>query len=412
MDRRDLNRMFDGLTPDPRRERELLEELLQNGTRRRRPMKNWKRVVVAVAACLILAVWAGVSLYGGRSALSPGTADLPKLPLSTEVTNPSGMGFEGYLAYDVSELCVGNLWRESDNLQTLPVYRNPVEYDRAGAPVGNVDLDVMRVRAQEVANRLGVDAEIRDNAPSEEEKAAVLKKLGEIPAGYFDPTEVTVQGDGVKITVGASLTAGIVFDPARELPEGYHFGYYASREDMEKVLDYLAGEYRTLLAMEDPQVCVTGGDYNIYGEQMYRIEAFDAAGDAAQRLINYSFNSADFSCDEQGRLWIVRLSGADLSQKVGDYPIITVEQAEKLLLEGRYITNVPYELPGEEYVKSVELLYLNGRLEEYFMPYYRFLVELPEAARENGLNTYGAYYVPAVEEAYLEGLPVWNGSFN
>ena len=156
----------------------------------------------------------------------------------------------------------------------------------------------------------------------------------------------------------------------------------------------------------------TGGDYNIYGDQMYQITAYDGAGDETQRLVNYSFNSASFSCDEEGKLWIIRLGGADLSQKVGDYPIITAKAAKKLLTEGRYITNAPYELPGAEYVRTVELLYLTGRREEYFMPYYRFLVELPEETRENGLNTYGAYYVPAVEEEYLTGLPVWAGSFN
>lgn len=378
---------------------------------KKRPAAVWPKWLAA-AACLALAVCAGVRLYTGRDRLPPGTAQLPQLPLSAEITQPNGMGYEGYLAYDVSELLTANPWREADCLKTLPVYRNPVEYNGAGAPVANVDLDAMRGRAQEVANRLGVEVTIQDNAPSEEEKAAVLEKLGEIPEGYFAPTEVTALGDGVEITVGANLTAGIVFEPALGLPQGYNFGYFAPRGDMEAVSGYLAGKYRRLLAMDDPQVGVTGGDYNIYGEQMYQITAYDGAGDKTQRVINYNFNSASFSCDEEGRLWIVRLGGADLSQKVGEYPVITTEQAEALLLEGRYITSVPYDLPGEEYVKSVELLYLTGRREEYFMPYYRFLVELPEAVRENGLNSYGAYYVPAVEETYLTGLPVWDGSFN
>lgn len=378
---------------------------------KKRPAAAWPKWLAA-AACLALAVCTGVRLYTGRDRLPPDTAQLPQLPLSAEITQPNGMGYEGYLAYDVSELLTANPWREADCPKTLPVYRNPVEYNGAGAPMANVDLDAMRSRAQEVANRLGVEVTIQDNAPSEEEKAAVLEKLGEIPEGYFAPTEVTALGDGVEITVGANLAAGIVFEPALGLPQGYNFGYFAPRGDMEAVSGYLAGEYRGLLAMDDPQVGVTGGEYNIYGEQMYQITAYDGAGDKTQRVINYNFNSASFSCDEEGRLWIVRLGGADLSQKVGEYPVITTEQAEALLLEGRYITSVPYDLPGEEYVKSVELLYLTGRREEYFMPYYRFLVELPEAVRENGLNSYGAYYVPAVEETYLTGLPVWDGSFN
>lgn len=37
-----------------------------------------------------------------------------------------------------------------------------------------------------------------------------------------------------------------------------------------------------------------------------------------------------------------------------------------------------------------------------YKPYYRFWVEVPAEKQENGLNTYVAYYVPAVETAYLE----------
>lgn len=45
------------------------------------------------------------------------------------------------------------------------------------------------------------------------------------------------------------------------------------------------------------------------------------------------------------------------------------------------------------------------------MPYYRFYVELPEE-ESDGMKTYGAYYVPAVEEKYISNMPLWDGSFN
>lgn len=392
---------------------ELLDEAnaLRDGPRRRTGRLRW----IGAAACLALVVGLGIGMRARQDAPRsnpPEPAGLPRLPLSVEVTNPGGMGYEGYLAHDVSELISGSPWEETDSFQTLPVYRNPVEYDGAGAPVANINLDAMEARALEVANRLGIEVEIQDNAPTEEEIANLREKLGEIPEGYFDQTEVTAQGDGVEIIVMADLTASICFEPAQELPEEYNFGYHAPYEDMKAAADYLLGQYRGLLAMDDPQVRVVDGDYTFAGEQMYSIIAFDGAGDKTQQLLNYSFARARFSCDDEGRLWFIRLGGADLSQKVGDYPVIPPKAAEKLLAEGRYITNVPYELPGVEYVRDVELLYLTGRQEEYFMPYYRFLVELPEKARENGLNTYGAYYVPAVEEAYLTGLPVWDGRFN
>lgn len=58
---------------------------------------------------------------------------------------------------------------------------------------------------------------------------------------------------------------------------------------------------------------------------------------------------------------------------------------------------MPYKLPGIDYVAKAELVYRTGAREEYFMPYYRFYVELPEEERD-GLKTYGIYYVPAVEK--------------
>lgn len=54
MDRHELNRMFETLAPDPGRERELLRQLLRGDARRKRPMKNWKQIVVAVAAAALL----------------------------------------------------------------------------------------------------------------------------------------------------------------------------------------------------------------------------------------------------------------------------------------------------------------------------------------------------------------------
>ena len=63
-------------------------------------------------------------------------------------------------------------------------------------------------------------------------------------------------------------------------------------------------------------------------------------------------------------------------------------------------------------VKKVELVYKTGDYETYYMPYYRFYVELSEEEQENGLKTYGCYYVPAVNGRYLEVVPSERGFFN
>lgn len=67
MDRRELNRMFDALAPAPGREAELLDGLLRDGKRRKNPVKNWKRMAVALAAAVLLVGTAAAAHYVGVS---------------------------------------------------------------------------------------------------------------------------------------------------------------------------------------------------------------------------------------------------------------------------------------------------------------------------------------------------------
>ena len=58
--------------------------------------------------------------------------------------------------------------------------------------------------------------------------------------------------------------------------------------------------------------------------------------------------------------------------------------------------------------------YRTGSREQLLLPYYRFYVRLPDTDMEyaDGLQLYGAYYVPAIADAYLENMPVYDGRFN
>ena len=67
MDRHELDRMFDGLKPGPGREQALLRQLLQDDGRRKRPMKNWKRIVVGGLAAALLVTAAAAAAVPGLS---------------------------------------------------------------------------------------------------------------------------------------------------------------------------------------------------------------------------------------------------------------------------------------------------------------------------------------------------------
>ena len=96
MDRRELNKMFDGLAPAPGREKELLEKLLQDDVRRTRPMKNWRRIVVAVAAAalLVTAATAAVTSPQFSGALGKLLEVEPEDARSAELLAPGAMAVD------------------------------------------------------------------------------------------------------------------------------------------------------------------------------------------------------------------------------------------------------------------------------------------------------------------------------
>ncbi len=67
MDRHELNRMFDALTPALGREEELLDGLLRDSRRRKNPVKNWKRIAIGLAAAVLLVGTAAAAHYAGIS---------------------------------------------------------------------------------------------------------------------------------------------------------------------------------------------------------------------------------------------------------------------------------------------------------------------------------------------------------
>lgn len=331
---------------------------------------------------------------------------LPLLSVMDFSAFGSGAGIGADMAYDVSELISGNPWSESDYFSTLPVYRNPINIDaRNNFKVTGMDIVKMWEVLQDTIDRLGLDS-------------ASLEMAG--PSISIDPLEpiaieeavVSAKGDGIELEVGASLTVQIVFDPPATLPDNYNNDFYASYEEKAVLGEYLQDVFSDLIGWNEPTLVVVGGDYSFNGDQSYNVEFYNGEGDLTEKFLNYNFHRIVFySYPYENQIDMIRIYQPDRSQKLGDYPIITVEKARELLLEGKYITSVPYEMPSEEYVASVELLYSTKEMEEYFMPYYRFYVELTEERnvnqedQERGLLTYGIYYVPAVEEKYLDGKP-------
>ena len=245
------------------------DELIANAgeIRSKNRIKMWLSCG-AVAACIALVVFAG-SVAGWFSPIESS----PELPMLTISEDSGGMGFEGYMAYDISELVNANPWSEDAKLSTLPVFKSKLYRDE-NMNMRGMDFEAMRAMLLDTAERLGMDTDnlvITDDTPSAEMQAATVEKFAsmgeEVPDGYFDPTSLIVEQDGIRIEVVPAMNAIITFDPAKVFPNGLGFHYYSPYEDVEKTAEYIKEEYKELLNMYNPITDINGGDYNIYGER-------------------------------------------------------------------------------------------------------------------------------------------------
>ncbi len=339
---------------------------------------------------------------GGRV----GVETVNGLPLITAGIESGGMGFEGMMAYSIDELENGNPWREiPSDTAALPVYENLL-YDELAQPVYYDSEEDMRRAAEEAAENLGMEVlsteagtigEIRDTTLTER-----LVSLTAACAGETGSAKVRVSRAG---TISAELTPSVPFETAEERAAAL-------------------GILSTFLGYRDA-VIAESGDRDIYGEMNTTLKVYEDSDDPVRKLLNYCAASSRLArVSENGDGTDVRTvwkePGFDGLNYLGDYPVITEDEARAMLLKGEYLTTVPADtLPEdgitEERIDRTELVYRCSLRDEYAEPYYRFYVRLREgfpAGAVEGLQTWGVYYVPAVRAEYLAEVPVWDGRFN
>jgi len=339
------------------------DELIENAVKNKPIIYKFRR---AFAVACVIVIFLCVATF----LLTQEKAELPEI----EVTGEFGaMGCEVYMAKDISELVNANPWTEKTDIKALPVYKNVYTYD--------------------------------ENYEIPKSNEAYMKKL------LNEIKNKTENLEGVKIEGFSPDSVNIEFEPAMALPQKYNFDFYSSYEEMSTVAEYLKNEYGDFINMSKPTVNIYGGDYDIYGRRLLNLSFYESKGNIVERIINYNFNSVEFHSDDYKKLCRIRVMKTDLSKMVGNYPIITLKEAQKLLLNGNYITTVPYEISNNKKIEKAELIYRNFPTEKYFIPYYKFYIEVTNQLK-NETKSYGAYYVPAVEKKYISNLPIWDGSFN
>lgn len=368
----------------------------------------------AAVACVCIAGYAGIRIMTERSNINDAPIDASLPVLTVEKGMSGGMGFEGYLAYDFDELENGNPWDESQNPETMPVYINS-SFTQFGIPCPGISKEAMFEKLNAAGEALGVkvtDAEYETVGDSFGDLGDLIPRDTPYSAeAETDFARIRVEADGSVVAYFGTRENS--YSDGAALPEKYNFTHSnTSDSEAMEVIDYLCDIYSDFIALSKP-LAVTGGDYSYDGEFIRYYRAYDSSGDYLSDLLNYFFSYVQMGPDDSGNLMLIRVYDyMSCAEKAGDYPIISAKEAQELLIDGGYLSTVPYEFPGEEYIAGVELVYRVGRSDNVWMPYYRFYVDLPEKAQENGLHCFGAYYVPAVELQYIEGLQLWDERFN
>lgn len=365
--------------------------------RPRHRRRNWLLAAACLALCIFAVpkVWPAISSYLLQSSTSvqpsePGgplqenadqadqedpmiPQELPKLTLGTvdlskEVTP--------LLAYSAEELLTGNPVDLEALPETMPVYRTA---DTAA------DWDAMEQALWAAADFLGVTGET-----ARTEEGLELQNYEE--AYIF-------------VDQNLSMEIDLYADALRALPEGCGSD---SLETAQAAADYLLKTYGAQLGMTQPTAAVAGGYYRLSPNvQRYDVVIYDAAGDTAEQLLQFSLSQITFHLDAAG-VYAVEINRHALGEKCGDYPILTPQEAEALLLQGYGVTAVPETAQAESpELAAAELVYLAPDGAAFYIPYYRFLALLPESGQGSAQNEYGAYYVPAVHPAYISDNRFW-----
>ena len=145
---------------------EINEEYIESANERRKPKAKkspWIKWVSAAAAAIAVVVLIGTKVFVPNT---PEGNDEPVgevggteaeygayLPILEYIeSNTTAYGFEGYMAYDISELSSGNPWNEEMVFEALPVYRNN-SFNEIGIAYPGIGEEAMNKKLENIAEK-------------------------------------------------------------------------------------------------------------------------------------------------------------------------------------------------------------------------------------------------------------------
>ena len=405
-------------------ERELIEAADNKAVGKKRRFMQY----AAMAACLCIALIGTISFWDKLFANNKGydfsslervyeytfdttykEVDLSELPaIEISPLSVSGTGGGGSVAHsDLSMSLTYNPWDPDVVLETLPVFLNGA-YDPTGAsiPKGLNSAQMGKLLA-EAASKLD----------------AIVHYCRTYSSGtYIDrkntvkdtaPTKIVAQTDKGELTVYANGLIDFKFS-GRKGGTSATFARDTAYWNYPDIMHFTE-MYKDFAGYTDPVIvhipyasALSNGTY-ISSNFIY-----EDSDDPVQKILNYNFSRLYFEPDPseviQDALYRLRSSNDFLIlRKVGDYPVITLDEAKERLASGCYqaVNKEKEPFPGEASVVRKELIYRTGPYVKYYIPYYVFWAEVEQVddkAKELGIRLYKPYYVPALADEYIDSF--------
>lgn len=324
--------------------------------------------------------------------LNQSNGQLQILNLNEDEFFLGGMGFEGYELYEASELVHNNPYDVDKITKTLPVYQN-----------------------LNISGRFGMDEIARYPRKEEIEILEYYASVMNIKEYQIDELE----GSTVLISDLCDLYIdskdGIMIEFSEKAIDDNMLIYTENdtKKDVEKRIKRLIEQpkIKGIFDFQEAIIDVKKG-YNLSEvEQSYKpswnIKVSDGKGSQTNKLVNNQLNAISIWASEDGYLSTITIEFKNTKQKIGNYPIISLEEAKQQLIKGHYITS-SWSLGDIEQISYIEMIYFKKKNLDIFIPFYKFYMPLKNQdmiiKHDDKLVTYVAYYVPAIHSDYLEGI--------
>ena len=296
-------------------------------------------------------------------------------------------------AYDYKDLNYENYSFSKQKWTALPVFFNK-KYQ-----IGCFEKNERATKAQSYAEALGFSTE----------KVKII---------YNDELKTVLKYDSNKICIYNDGCLDIQFDPPVLIPTNFIFSRWnIDLKKAKKTFPYLKEMYAAIIRQTTPEE-----NYYIWyrqdGVRGTLFEFFEKGSSNLEQLINIQFNKSTFYPDSENQLESISKRSPECLEYIGQYPIISSEQAQTMLMNGKYfsITSLhKFEKPvsiKEEMIKDVIITYWPFQESDtLIMPFYRFCIEFPDYKQDNGLNRYSYFYVLAIQPEYISDDSIWWNEF-